>query len=103
MTCSIYLKINKLTSVLGILIDVIRKDGMSTFAWQISRFLIYLFFFWAGLACGLTYVYGTPEKHYIPVAIVILMIAVTLLLFNWFSFKKIGFFVAKPVSRDTNQ
>ena len=76
---------------------------MDLIAWQISRLLIYLFFLWAGLAGSLTYLYGTPEKHYIPVAIVIFLIAVTLLLFNWFSFKKLGFFVPKPVSRDTNQ
>ena len=76
---------------------------MDLIAWQISRLLIYLFFLWAGLAGGLTYADGTPEKHYIPVAIVIFLIAVTLLLFNWFSFKKIGFFIPKPVSKETDQ
>ena len=76
---------------------------MDLIAWQISRLLIYLFFLWAGLAGSLTYLYGSPYKHYLPVAFVISLIAVILLLFNWFSFKKIGFFVPRPVSKETDQ
>ena len=69
---------------------------MDIIAWQISRLLIYLFFVWASIAGLLTYLYGTPEKHYLPVFFVILLIAVTLLLFNWFSFGKFGFLIEKP-------
>ena len=76
---------------------------MDLIAWQIIRLLIYLFFLWAGLAGSLTYLYGSPDKHYLPVAFVISLIALILLLFNWFSFKKIGFFVPRPVSKETDQ
>tara|TARA_Y100000589_G_scaffold59842_3_gene50464 strand:+ start:3841 stop:4059 length:219 start_codon:yes stop_codon:yes gene_type:complete len=68
-------------------------------AWYISRLLIWLYLVWAAISGAITYVYGTPEKHYLPVFLVIFFIGVTLLLFNWFSFRKFGFFVDKPNSK----
>ena len=73
---------------------------MDTFAWQISRLLIYLYFVWSIVTVYLTYSYGIPEKHYLPVGIVIFLIAIALITFNWLSFGKLGLFISKPDSQN---